>query len=148
MRYSVAILLLGAVTTPALAARHHGEDAEAAHVAERLNDPAMQSAVSGMMLAMSDAFMDLRVDRLRAAIARVDPDLRDDDADWDQPRTVGDMIARDDPYYREHLARDSRRAVGTMGAMASGMAEMVPELRAMGDRMGRDIDRAMRRMPR
>ena len=87
------------------------------------------------------------VDKLRAASARIDPDARDD-RDWDGARTVGDMVERDDPYFRERLADGTQRAVGTMGAMASGMADMVPELREMGERMGRQMEKAMRRLPR
>jgi hypothetical protein len=149
-RFAVAALLLVS-TSPALAApRAHDsgrEDAEMARVADRLNDPRMQSAMSGMMVAMADMFMDLRVDKLRAAIAKIDPESRDD-RDWDNARTLGDVMERDDPHFREHLADGSRMAVGTMGAMAGTMAEMAPEFRAMAERMGRDLEKTMRRMPR
>ena len=145
-RIAVAALLLVS-TSPALAAPRHAEDREMARVADKLNDPRTQSAMSGMMVAMADAFMDLRVDKLRAAIARIDPDARND-RDWDGARTLGDVIERDDPHARDRIEDDSRMAVGTMGAMASGMADMMPELRDMGERMGRDMEKAMRRLPR
>ena len=149
-RIAVAALLLVA-NSPAIAASRHAEDAEMARVADKLNDPRTQSAMSGMMVAMADMFMDLRVDKLRAAIARADPEARDadrDGRDWDGARTLGDVVERDDPHFRDRLANDSRMAVGTMGAMASGMADMVPELRDMGERMGRQMEKAMRRLPR
>lgn len=147
MRLPFAALLLAGVATPALAAPRHADDAEVARTVERLNDPVFQSALSGAMLAMSDALMDVRIDRLRAAIARIDPDAR---RDWDDgdTRTLGDLMARDDPYFREKLAHGSRAAIGTMGTMATSMADMAPELRAMAERMGRDVERAMRRLPR
>lgn len=118
-----------------------------ARMADKMNDPRTQSAMSGMMVAMADMFMDLRVDKLRAAIARIDPEARDN-RDWDGARTLGDVMERDDPHFRDKIENGSRMAVGTMGAMASGMADMMPELRQMGERMGRQMEKAMRRLPR
>ena len=145
-RFAVAALLLVS-TSPALAAPRNAEDAEMARLADKLNDPRMQSSMSGIMVAMADMFMDLRVDKLREAIARIDPQSRSD-RDWDGARTLGDVIARDDPNFREKLADGSRMAVGTMGAMAGSMAEMIPELRQMGERMGKSMEKAMRNLPR
>ena len=80
-RFAVAALLLVSAS-PALAAPRDSdsrrEDAEMARMADKLNDPRTQSAMSGMMVAMADMVMDLRVDKLRAAIARIDPDARND----------------------------------------------------------------------
>ena len=145
-RFAVAALLLVS-TSPALAAPRNAEDAEIARLADKLNDPRMQSSMSGIMVAMADMFMDLRVDKLRAAIARIDPDSRSD-RDWDGARTLGDVIARDDPNFRDKIEDGSRMAVGTMGAKAGTMAKMMPELRQMGERMGRDMEKAMRNLPR
>jgi hypothetical protein len=145
-RFAVAALLL-VFASPALAASRHPEDVEMARMADKMNDPRTQSAMSGMMVAMADMFMDLRVDKLRAAIARIDPEARDN-RDWDGARTLGDVMERDDPHFRDKIENGSRMAVGTMGAMASGMADMMPELRQMGERMGRQMEKAMRRLPR
>ena len=145
-RFAVAALLLVS-TSPALAAPRHPEDAEIARAADKLNDPRMQSAMSGMVVAMADMFMDLRVDKLRAAIARIDPEARND-RNWDGARTLGDVIQRDDPHFRDKIEDGSRMAVGSMGAMASGMANMMPQLREMGERMGRSMEKAMSRLPR
>jgi hypothetical protein len=145
-RVAVAALLLVS-TSPALATSRHPEDAEMARMADKMNDPRTQSAMSGMMVAMADMFMDLRVDKLRAAIARIDPEARDD-RNWDDARTLGDVMERDDPHFRDKIADGSRMAVGTMGAMAGSMADMMPELRQMGERMGRQMEKAMKRLPR
>lgn len=148
MRYFLAATALAAAcATPALAESSSAEDAEIARTAEKLGDPRMQSAVSGMMLAVADIVMDVRVDKLREAIARVDPDARDD-RDVDDARTLGDVVERDDPYFRERLADSSRMAVGTMGAVAGSMAALVPALRQMGERIGRDLEKATRNLPR
>ncbi len=148
MRRALVIMLLVTTATPALAASRDREDAEIARTADKLNDPATQSAMSGMMVAMADMVMDLRVDKLRAAIARIDPESRDDGREWDRARTVGDMIERDDPNFRENLANSTQRTVGTMGALAGSMADMVPDLRDMAERVGRQVEKAMNRFPR
>jgi hypothetical protein len=144
--FAVAALLLVS-TTPALADSRAREDAEMARMADKLNDPRTQSAMSGMMVAMADMFMDLRIDKLRAAIAKVDPDARSD-RNWDGARTLGDLMERDDPRFRDKIEDGSRMAVGAMGAMAGSMAEMMPELRDMGERMGKQMEKAMKRLPR
>ena len=147
MRKILIAALLTSVATPALAASHHAEDREIARTAARLSDPSTQAALSGMVLAMTDAFMDVRIDKLRAAIDRIDPDARDR-RDNDDARTLGDVVARDNPYFRDDLARDTRHATGAFGDAATGMADMLPELRNMGDRIGRQIEESMRRFPR
>ena len=144
---NVAAALLLVSTSPAFAASRNAEDAEMARLADRLNDARTQSAVSGMMIAMADMVMDIRVDKLRAAIAGIDPDWRDD-RERDDARTLGDVVERDNPNFRDRIEDGSRMAVGTMGAAASGIAVMVPELRKMSERMGRDVEKAMRRLPR
>ena len=149
-RFAVAALLLVSSTSVLAAPRDSDsrrEDAEMARMADKLNDPRTQSAMSGMMVAMADMFMDLRVDKLRAAIARIDPDARDD-RNWDNARTLGGVIQRDDPHFRDKIEDGSRMAVGSMGAMATGMADMMPQLREMGERMGRSMEKAMSRLPR
>jgi hypothetical protein len=146
-RFTAVAALLLVSTSPALAGSRTQEDAEMARMADKLNDPRTQSAMSGMMVAMADMFMDLRVDKLRAAIAKIDPESRND-RNWDGARTLGDVMERDDPHFREKLEDGSRMAVGTMGAMAGTMADMMPQLRQMGERMGRDVEKAMKRLPR
>ncbi len=143
----LALLLAGVATSPAVAASHHAEDADMARIADKLNDPRTQSAMSGMMIAMADMFMDLRVDKLRAAIGKIDPDA-EHDRNWDGARTLGDVMERDDPYVRDKMADGSRQAVGTMGAMAGSMVRMLPELRTIGERMNREMEKAVRRLPR
>jgi hypothetical protein len=145
----VALMLASVVATPALAGSRHPEDAEIVRAADKLNDPRMQDAMSGMMVAMADMMMSMRIDKFRDAVAKVDPDARRDrDGDWDNARTLGDVMERDNPRFREELAGNSRMAMGMMGTMATSMADMMPEFRAMAERMGRDLEKTMRRLPR
>lgn len=143
----VALLLATVAVSPSFAASRHPEDAEIARAASKLNDPQMQDAMSGMMVAMADMMMSMRVDKFRDAVAKVDPDARRD-RDFDDARTLGDVMARDNPRFREDLADNSRKAMGMMGVIATSMADMMPEFRAMAERMGRDLEKTMRRLPR
>jgi HAMP domain-containing protein len=146
MRYAIlAIALAATVAAPAMARARHSEDVEAARMAKTFNDPRMQDSLADALGALTDAFMDVRIDRLRAAVSKIDPEARYDD---DGARTIGEMVARDDPNFREHIDGQSRMALRTMGSMASGMAEMLPEFRRMAEEFGRKVERQSRRIDR
>lgn len=144
MRSVLLLALLATAATPAVAAPRHPDDREAARMAERLNDPRTQSALSGMMVAMADMMMSMRIDGLRDAMRRIDPDAGDF---GDGARTLGEAMTRDDPDFRDRLDGQARAGTAMMGTMATGMAAMLPELRAMGERIARDMERTARRFP-
>ncbi len=143
---TIALLIAATTATPAFARSPRSDDAEMARVTRTLNDPRTQDAMAGVMVAMADGLLDLRIDKLRAAMARLDPESARDDG-YDNPRTLRDVVRRDDPNFEQNLYRDSRRATAQMGAMASGMADMLPELRTMGERMSKQLEKAMKRFP-
>lgn len=104
-----------------------------------LSDPRTARQMADAMTAMSDALLDLRVDRLREAI---------DPADRDGARTLGELVERDDPYFRERMHEDAERAVRGAGRAARGAALMAPELRAMADEFRRRLELAIARASR
>ncbi len=146
MRFAIlAVALAATVSTPALARNRHADDREAARVAKTFNDPRMQDSLADTLGALTDALMEVRIDRLRAAVARIDPEVG---YDRDGARTIGEMVERDDPDFRERMDRDSRVALRSMGSAATGMAEMLPEFRRMAEDFSRKIERDMRRIER
>jgi hypothetical protein len=146
MRFVIlAAALFATVSTPAFPRAKNADDREAARVAKTFNDPRTQDALADALGALTDAFMDMRIDRLRAAVSRIDPDARYDD---DGARTLGDMMARENPNFRQEMQGQSRAALRTMGSMATGMAEMLPELRRMAEEFGRKMERETRRIDR
>jgi len=146
MRFVIlAAALAASVSTAALARARTADEAEAARVAQTLNDPRNQDAMADMLGSITDAFMDVRIDRLRAAMARIDPEIADQ---GDGARTVGDMVTRDDPYARERLDRQSRTAMRAMGSAATGIADMLPAFRRMGEDFSRKVERETRRIER
>lgn len=103
----------------------------------RIADPATARAVAGAVTAMSDAVLDIRIDRLRGV---VQPNSR---SDPDRPRTLGDLVERDDPHFRERLHDDAERTMRTAGTAARSAAEVAPELRAIADQFRRRVEQAI-----
>jgi hypothetical protein len=150
----IASALIISAATPALARSHRAEDAEVARAAARLNDPAIQRALSGTMGALIAAMMDVRIDGIKKAIRPLAGGHADDDADNADndkgrapARTLGDVMARDDPQFRDHMVKQTDRAVGMMGAAATGMAAMLPQLRDAAERIARQMARAANNIP-
>src|SRR5688572_29848716 len=126
-----ALILAGALSpAPALA------QGDAARVAEELNDPVRQAQMASAAEAVSDAVLGMPAGPLiRAArtIAGENPDYVDPDL------RVGDLVgpeAADAPYEFAHRLPQAMAALATAAAT---LEAMLPELRAMGDRIAEDI---------
>lgn len=115
--------------------------ADAARVAEELNDPVRQEQLATAAEAMTTAVLDMpAAPLLRAAktIAGEDPDYVDPDL------RVGDLV---DPETADAPYEFAHRLPQMMGALATAAATlelMLPELRAMGDRISEDMARDIR----
>lgn len=119
MRYFVLGLMALAAAAPA-AARDHDRAPEA-EIAEKMNDPVMQDRVTDAMSGVMGAVLDMRVGEIERAI---DPSSR-----TPRDETLRDRAERDDPWFEERMAHRTRAMTGAMGAMATQMAVMMPELR-------------------
>ena len=146
MRYAIVAMLLATTASPAFASTRHAGDAEMARAVQKLNDPALRHALSGTMGAMMEAMLDLRIDKIQAAMGPLgDPGAPR--SDGPVPRTLRDVVGRDDPHFSEHMAAETDRAVGMMGNAASGMAQMLPELRDLAEKMSRAMEKSMAKIP-
>ena len=118
---------------PALAA-----PGDAARVAEELNDPARQEQMAAAAEAVTTAVLDMpAAPLLRAAktVAGENPDYVDPDL------RVGDLVdpeTADAPY---EFAHRLPRMMGALAGAAATIETMLPELRAMGDRIAEDVAR-------
>ncbi len=138
MRISLPTLVFASALAPVpvLAA-----PADAARVAEELNDPVRQEQLATAAEAMTTAVLDMpAAPLLRAAktIAGEDPDYVDPDL------RVGDLV---DPETADAPYEFAHRLPQMMGALATAAATlelMLPELRAMGDRIAEDMARDLR----
>ena len=129
----IAACLAGSALVPAAAQARDARDGGLGEMAEKLSDPKMQLAVSAALVAMSEALMDIDVAPfMRAAEAAGARDVGRDlppDAklrDLAGPR-AGDMQAE--------LARRTPAMMGAAAGMAGALEDMLPQLRAMAERM-------------
>lgn len=131
MRFLIAATAAALIAVPAIA-QVRDVPPEVA-LADRLNDPLVQHGVAASMSAMLAALMDTRVGGF-AQLTDPYEDIRASD-------TLGDLVARDDPYFQERAYADARRSTELMGRMAGSFAAMMPELRNTADRMRYEFDR-------
>jgi hypothetical protein len=145
MKKSIVILAAAlAVSTPALAADAPSETAQdAQELAQKLNDPAMQAALSSGLAGMLGAFLDMRVD----GIAKALEPLNGGKKLKMKGNTIREMAERKDPRFEQKMQASTRTAVGGMGALATAMATMLPELEKAMEKMGDAMDTAKDRLP-
>lgn len=130
---------------------------ELGRVADAAEDPRTQAAVSEAIGAMADAVANIRIDRIRDAVRRFpgaedERDGRyrdrgyDDDRDGrGRDRTLGDVLERDDPNFRERIRERAADAARTAGGAARAAERMEPELRRVADDFARAIEDALAR---
>lgn len=124
---AAGIALAAALPGPALAG-----EAEAGDLAERLNDPATQYAVAGMLSAMSKAVLDMRIAPFAEAMEGMNGrPMRDLPPD----ATVGDVSGLTQDRVRSKLIEHVPPMMSAMGGMAAALEDMLPELEAMAERM-------------
>ena len=134
MRIALSALVLLAAPVPVLAAP---ED-EAQHMTDELNDPATQARIAVAAEAVTQAVLAMpAAPLLRAAetMAGRDPEAVDPDL------TVGDLAGPDAAEAPRELAHRLPEMMGAMAAMTAALETMLPELRAMGDRIAEDMAR-------
>ena len=123
-----------AFATPAMAAVQAPTDsqAEVQAMADKLNNPAVQDALSGSFSTMIAAVMDINVDGIAKALEPLNQGRKIKM----HGHTLREMAARNDPHFEAKLHDQSRAAIGGMGALASAFAAMLPQLEAAAKKMG------------
>jgi hypothetical protein len=132
-----ALAIAGVLSSaPALAA-----EGESARIAEELSDPVVQERMAAAAEVMTEAVLSMpAAPLLRAAETMagrdpeaVDPDLR-----------VGDLVGPEAADAPREFAHRLPQMMGALATMAATMEAMLPELRAMGDRIAEDMARDIR----
>jgi hypothetical protein len=138
-----SVLIAAYITTmlaplPALARQH---DDRLGDVGAKLSDPRNQIAVTTMLAALSEGVLDMKVDSFVRAMRAVDPDAA---RDLPEDARLRDLAGPGADHVSGDIGRTVPRAMGAAAGMADAMSDMVPQLRAMGDRMRHAIpqDRA------
>ena len=130
MRSALLPVFAIAFATPAMAGESQAQH-DVDRMADTLNDPSTQAAVSGAVGAMMAAILDMRVDGVVKALESVN---------GGKPvkmhgRTVRELAERDNPDFERDMQSDTRAAVGAMGGLASAASVMIPELEQAARKM-------------
>jgi hypothetical protein len=130
MRKAVVAVLALSFAAPVVAAPSKAQsDMEA--MAAKLQRPETQDAMSGALMAMLGAFMDMRVD----GIAKALEPMNGGKPIKMKGRTVREMAERKDPHFEEKIEGGSRAMIGSLGALAGAMAVAMPELERAMEKM-------------
>ena len=107
-------------------------ESEAGRVAEELSDPVRQAQIAGTAAAASEALLNVPVAPLARAIAQIegyDPDYVDPDL------RVGDLVDPETADAPREFAYRLPEMMGAMAGLAVAVEDMLPSLRALGDRI-------------
>lgn len=127
MRLALAAVALIAAASPAVAQPRHAVHPTPEQAAAALQNPLVQEGAARALTQLVGIVLDTRVGP-SAALAGPDADIRPND-------TLRDLARRDDPRFEEHLYRDTKRTLGTAGAVAGGAAAQAKELQRTADRL-------------
>lgn len=134
-------LLAISLAAPA-AAQSEPVDPRDRELVDALPDPREMEAMGEVLGRTVDAVMDVKVGPIVEAI---DPERRMDPRE--RERTLGDMAAEDDPYYRERMQDEIAAASVGMAVLAERLAVLAPVLRETMEDVERRLDDAMRGVP-
>lgn len=134
--------LIAAVAAVALApvpAFARERDSSLAEMRERLADPAFQTALAGMLGALGNAMLDMKVAPIaKAAEAMGDRNLA---RRVGANTTLRDLAGRDSARMQRDLDEKLPQAMTAMAGMAGAMETMLPQLEAMARQMGEQMGR-------
>jgi hypothetical protein len=132
MRSALLCVLALSIATPAMAAHPSESSRDVQAMADKLNDPRTQNAMAGAISAMLDAVLDIRVDGMAKALEPLNKGRKIDT----HGRTVREMAEREDPHFEDMMEDRTRAGVAGMGALASALAVMLPQLEEAARKMG------------
>ncbi len=139
-RRLVSLTVLAALAlapVPALARTAADED-----FAAGLDDPRKQEAMGNAMGAMMAVLLNMKAEPLARAMER----MGDHKAARKIPRgaTLGDLAGPEAKRMPDEVRRRVPAMMGAMGELAGMMKDIAPELEAIGEDFGRQMDEAAR----
>ncbi|VAW05363.1 hypothetical protein MNBD_ALPHA04-158 [hydrothermal vent metagenome] len=111
---------------------------------EKLNDPAFQDGMASMMAGFLSAMMELPIGQFAAAANKAIPDNMKKEGGLsaiDPDATIGDLAGGDDPDFEHNMENKMRQGTAMMGIMASEFSALLPQLKEMGERMKRRMEK-------
>lgn len=142
------LALLGSIalafSAPAMAADTPSKATQdAQEMADKMNNPAVQSAMVNGLDGMLAAMLDMRLDGITKALEPLNGGKKIKM----KGRTVREMAERDDPRFEQKMQNNTRAMASGMGALASALAAAMPQLEAAMDKMDDAMDKAKDRLP-
>ena len=139
MRFVLPTLAVAGALAPATALAAPGD---AARVAEELSDPVVQEQMAAVAEAATTAVLDMPVGPLMRAAKTI----AGEDPEWVDPDLrVGDVVGPEAADAPRAFAHRLPQMMGALATAAATMEAMLPELRAMGDRIAEDMAKDWRR---
>ncbi|MBW8752776.1 MAG: hypothetical protein JF595_01280 [Sphingomonadales bacterium] len=135
MQKFIAVCLAASALVPLPAA---ARDQAPGDVAKRLADPGTQAAVTVALTALSQALLDVRIEPLRRAMAAAgDITGAGEGAAADLPpdARLRDLAGPGADKLPGEIGRRVPQAMGAAAGMAGAVQDMIPELKAMAERM-------------
>jgi len=134
MRTHLALIPLLAIAGPAMAA-------PPPQLPPQLTDPATAQRLTNVMQALSNAFLNVRVGGVEAAIEGREASPQEKNL------TVRDMARRDDPNFDRNLQRQIAEVGPTMQRSVSALNQAMPEVMKSLHEAKKSLERAAANMP-
>jgi flagellar hook-basal body complex protein FliE len=138
MRIALALLSLTMVTAPAVAQQPARAPVQ---LPPELTDPATAQRLTNVMQALSNAFLNVKVGGVEAAIEGREAGPREKNL------TVRDMARRDDPNFDRNLQRQIAQVGPTMQSSMNALNQALPEVMQSLHEAKKSIERAAANMP-
>jgi hypothetical protein len=134
MRTHLALIPLLAIASPAMAA-------PPPQLPPQLTDPATAQRLTNVMQALSNAFLNVKVGGVEAAIEGRDASPQE------RNLPVRDMARRDDPNFDRHFQRQIAEVGPTMQRGVTAVNQAMPEVMESLHQAKKAIERAAANMP-
>jgi len=143
---ALAASLAAAALAPATALAREpaapvADDGAVRHMADKLNDPRTQMAVTAALVAMSEALLDIKVEPFAKAAEAAG--ARDAVRDLPPDATLRDLAGQEADQMQTQLARRTPEMMGRAAGMATALEALLPQLRAMAERMKDALPRSL-----
>ena len=135
MRTTLALIPLLALSAPAFAAQPQPQ------LPPQLTDPATAQRLTDVMQALSNAFLNVKIGGVEAAIEGRDASPRERNV------TVRDVARRDDPNFDRNLQRQIAQVGPAMQRSTEALNRALPEVVQSLHEAKKSIERAMANMP-
>lgn len=110
-------------------------------MADKLNDPKTQLAVTAALVAMSEALLDIKVEPFAKAAEAAG--AKNAARDLPPDATLRDLAGPDADQMQGQLARRTPEMMGRAAGMANAFEALLPQLRAMAEKMKDALPRSL-----